>query len=813
MPSSLIIGALGLEAGGLAAGLITLGVRLAEVYAISSLLNKNQDQPTTTSANQGGQVQLPPATNNKLPVVYGNQFVSGIIVDAMLSTDQQKMWYVIAFSETTDSGDISFGDIYWDDKLLVFNPALPHSISCWYVPATSGGAEANSRVTGVAGKIGMWFYNNGSHSEAYHHCLDTFGTDPNPQPEPKKSNIDAISVLQDASIPAEIQWTANNLMSNTVFAILGVQYDSNHTLINLGQIKAEILNTLGTNRDINNAVTTNMGPGSVIKDYLLNNRYGCGLDIANINTTSLDNLDEYSKEQLTLKLTDGTYATNDRYSINGILNTGNDCMVNLNSLADCVDSWIQWDERDAKWGVVMNRSHFEETGQDLIDIVPITKDQIIGGININPTDLKTSANKLTVQFPSFKLENQTDYRYYDLPSYLKNANEPDNNLSVNYPFVDNEQQATWLGYKKLWSSREDLIINFTMDYSGIKIDAGDVIAINHEWYGWGPLPTNPANASRYFRVTQVKEAKDPSGFLSVQIAAMSYNDDIYTETDPGFFHITEFNNSLLKDPTIITLPGKPTIETFTTTNLMVVSSSVPSLGNVQAMEFWYGTTSTVTINNYALYETQHYVTTTTTNAYNIELYPNSYVEKINALNIPSGTYYWATRALGSISASDFSPVSDPVVWTYNPFLGTGPGSIPGYTIKDGSISGSKVITGDPATVGTSASPGFFDTLGPLAFAGLGLAAINYGYKNGVFDGLLPDSWKAKGGGNDEGDTQVDPTTTMTYDNGLTASNPQVGDSVTIVADSTPSQSSPPQTYADNGFNDYGGGGDSYFDWA
>jgi hypothetical protein len=792
MPSSLIIGALGLEAGGLAAGLVTLGVRLAETYAISSLINKDQGNvPTSTSEKQGGNVQLAPATNNKLPVIYGTQFISPIIVDAMLSTDQQTMWYVLAFSETTDAGTITFGDVYWDDKLLVFPPGNPSTIESWYVPATASGAEANSRVTGVGGKIRMWFYNNGSQSETTHRCIDTsqvdqYGYFPLSQGQ---SNVDAISVLNDSGIPSDVRWTANNLMANTVFAILAVQYDQNHGIQNIGNIKAEIQNTLKQ-------------PGSVIKDYLLNTRYGCAIPLANINTNSLDILDTFSAQQHSLNLTSGQIVSGTRYTLNGLLNTSQDCMVNLNLLADSCDSWVQWDERTAQWGVVMNVAYNDIDPNKAEDtLFTVTKDNIIGGISILPTDLKTSANQLTIQYPNFVLDNQTDYRYYELPNQYLNINEPLNNLTVNYPFVDNDMQATWLGYKKLWSSRSDLIVNFTMDYSGIKIDAGDIIRVDHEWYGWGPSVGKPY---KFFRVTQVKEAKDPSGFLSVSIAAMEYNPSIYSTTDPGFFYLTEFNYNLLTDPNIITPPGAPLVFANTATNTITVTTDLPTTGRVEGIEFWYGTTSTIGFNNFALYETQHYVTTSTVSNGATILYPHTGTESVNFINLPSGSYYFVTKALGPFSASDFSTITGPVNWTLTSTNGS---PVDGATINDNSISGSKVITGDPATQGTSQSKSFFDTLGPLLIGSLGLAVATYGYKQGLFNDILPEDWIPKGGGNDAGETPVTPTVTTktlladgTYDENNT---PKEGDTVAYIADATPDQPAPVD-YADNyGFQDYG----------
>ena len=70
MPSSLIAGYIleGLEIGAAswAGTAITFAVRLVTTHAIASLLFKNQGGNNP----QGTEVQLGPATDNKLPVVY-----------------------------------------------------------------------------------------------------------------------------------------------------------------------------------------------------------------------------------------------------------------------------------------------------------------------------------------------------------------------------------------------------------------------------------------------------------------------------------------------------------------------------------------------------------------------------------------------------------------------------------------------------------------------------------------------------------------------------------------------------------------------
>lgn len=746
MPASLIVSALALTPGGFAAAAVTFGVRVVTTIAISSLLAKQQDPGDIGDiGSSGGRVQLAPATENKLPVIYGSSYTSPIITDAKISSDQQTMWYVLSFSEATDSGTVTFGDVYWDDKVLLFDPNNPSEIEGWFNP------NDNTRVFGVAGKISMWFYRNGSATPAGHLCRGLAGTGNTIA----TSNVDARTVLQDGEIPAGNRWTTTDTMTDTVFAVMRVRYDGDRGITGLGTIRAQVINTLGNT----SGATNGTGAGSVIKDYLQNNRYGCGVPLENIDLASLAVLDEtsYNDGAFTITDTDGDTVTNTyRYKINGPIDTTKDCLSNLNTIAECCDSWIQWNELTGKWGVVVNQS-LEENGGTTSTMTVVTADNLIGGINVSPLDLSSMGNAIRINFPNELLTDQTDFRYYELDAEDISPNEPVNEINFSLPLVTSSIQATWLGYKRLWSSRSDIVITFTMDYSGIRIDAGDIIAVNHEWYGWGRKQYgNGIYPGKPFRVTQVREFKDPDGFLAVQISAIEYNDDIYITTNPHFFSPVSFSG--ISDPSFISPPGRPTISappgnigtTFT------VSSTIPSVGNVLALEYWYSATEAVTGNNYTLYGTQQ-------NA-DASLYTNGQTESLAILNLPGGTYYWRTKAVGEQSNSDFSPASLPITWT----LSGGP--VSGFDILDNSISGSKVISGDPATTGKPGSPGFFDTLGAVALPALGLAAMWAINKYGT--DLFGKDETPTGGGNEAGG--FDPYVDLR----INTAQAQVGDTVT-----------------------------------
>lgn len=750
-----------ITAGGLAVSAAAFAIRVVSTLAISSLLTRDQPQITES---RGGVVQLPPATNNKLPVVYGDAWVSPIITDVKISEDQQTMWYVLAFSETTDSGTINFDTVYWDDKLLLFDPNNPSEILGWYNPQQSEGPAV---VTGIAGKISMYFYNNGSNSLNTLHYCKPLGAEPGSYQPTVES---AISILQDPTIAEVNRWTPNHLMSNTVFAVVKVKYDSDYGITGLGQIKARVTNST-------------KAPGSVMRDYLENSRYGCGIASSNIDLGSLAALDTYAAQATTIAEIDdqgsqvGTYFLNPRYQINGIIDTSNDCLSNLQTITDCADSWVQWNETRGQWSVSINRS-LTESGFTTSTMRVITSDQIIGGINVSPLDLNRTFNSINVQFPNKEIRDQFDQRYYEIPNNRRYANEPANQLQVQLPLVNTSTVATYIAYKRLWNSREDININFSMDYSGIQIDAGDIVAVKHEWYGWSQksygtrvFPGKP------FRVTQVKEQKAPDGFLSVQIAATAYNDDIYTVTNPHTF--TQAGFSGVSDPNFIDTPPTPTIPTGfvnTNSNTFVVKGEVPAFGIVRSMEFYYSVQgSTVTNNNYVLYTVQNYSEG--------PIYPvtdvngDRFFEQVLFANMPAGTYYFRTRAVGPNNSSELSGASAAFVWEN---IGV---PISGNQILDNTIAGTKVITGDPAKVGTSEGGGFFDTMGPVLTAGLGAAALYQGYKKGWFDFLKPEDEPFFGGGNDAGILDIDPNLWVDWDYDF--GYPDIGDTINYFADATP----------------------------
>lgn len=606
-------------AAGVVGAVAAFAARTLLTIGVSKLISNRSNKNASGTSNAGSRIQLPPATNNKLPVVYGNAYIGGIVTDAMLSEDQQTMWYVLTLAEKTDTGTYSFGDIYIDGKLATFDGTDQTKIVS--LTTNSDPVQVDTKVSGY---MYMYKYTNGSSSG-------------------QNTGQTAIQVLQDSAIPVDARWTSTDTMTNAAFVIVKVIYNQDAGTTSLpGQITFELTNSMNA-------------PGAVLYDYMTNTRYGCGIDPNFVDTGSLSDLTAYSAEQIEYTPVGGGTAYTSRYTINGPVNTGENCLNNLQQLVDTCDSWLQYSELTGQWRVVINQSYTDYA--TLEDLFLVDSSILIGGIDVNPIDLNATYNSVECQYPNTNINDQYDYQVFDLVDYypeLLSPNEAPNQLVIQYAQVNNYVQAAYLGLRRMLQSREDLVINFTTDYSGIQVEAGDVIRVSLEEYGWD---------EKLFRVSQVAEAKIEDGSLGARITAFEYNDTVYE--DQLIEDFVPAANTGLKDPTVIGTPTAPTITnviTSASTPSFDLNTTVPAEGIVNAMEFWYDyALANATPNSYAnfkFYDTQYYSTG--------PVFPANATVTTTVTSLPSTdsgyAYYFAARAAGSVTKSSFSPISSSQVW-------------------------------------------------------------------------------------------------------------------------------------------------------
>jgi hypothetical protein len=411
---------------------------------------------------------------------------------------------------------------------------------------------------------------------------------------------------------------------------------------------------------------------------LLNTRYGCGIPPDRVDSASLLALDAYSDELITYVPVGGGSATQPRYRINGPIDTSNNCLENLQALVDACDSWLQYSELTGKWRVVMNKSYTPE--QTINDLFLVNSSNLVGGIQINPISLNETYNEVEVAYPNKNIKDQNDYQVVELSQYqvgVMSPNEAINRLNFNLPVVNNAVQAKYLGVRRLLQSREDLVVQFQTDFSGIVMEAGDVIRITFAPYGW---------TNKLFRVSSVAEEKYADGNLGAQVVAFEFNDTIYADNSIQDF-IPAFNTGLT-DPNVFSLPDVPVITVNPDSSGNVtsfrVSGNVPTTGTTIYMDFNYGTSNTLSA---------HRLYRQVQNGLGVPFTANA-VTSVDINDIPSGNYYFSVTARNN-TAGRQGPSTAVFDWsgaditTYD--ANTGFGGIGGTQIQPNSISGNNII--------------------------------------------------------------------------------------------------------------------------
>ena len=572
-----VVGALGLI--GTAAIVVGAIVAVGAAYITSRIINGNPNKGNNASnASQGGRIQVPPATNNKIPVLYGSAYVNGIITDArLISTDQKindTMYYCIVLSETCNDVGATYtvNDIYWNDLRLVFNATEKYKVIEGRKTVDGPGEDFVDNNFVVDGKHFVEVRVYAGSSEGADQIFPTTGTTP----------AYTYWAGNDGS------WTSSFDMKGLVFAIVKVTYSGEKGFTALPNMTFNVTNSLSN-------------PADVWYDYMTGVRYGAGIPGSDINTTATTTWQNFCNEDINYTDIGGvTTQSTERYKINGLLDTTRSVKENIDIVLQNGGAWMSYDVSTGLWSPLIKKaitagdptvsaSHFTasrtgtqltvtvfpegriEAGQELYNtagtligtitsqltptgsetagqkgryttstsgsgtatfyttapnLLTFSDDNIISGISISSTRLEDLYNSVEAEFYDQYNKDQKAYARNEINAGERNPNEPDNQLRMSLDLCNNSMQADILGQMELRQSRDDLVIDFTSNHYGIQTQAGDIVNVYSELYDWAP---------KLFRVMRVKEQETEEGGLVAQIQAMEYNGDVYT-IEP----ITEF---------------------------------------------------------------------------------------------------------------------------------------------------------------------------------------------------------------------------------------------------------------------------------
>ena len=466
----------------------------------------------------GVKVQLPPATDNKVPRLYGQNFTGATIIDAEVKNKNKTMAYCLVISEMSDLYDEvwTVNQIFRGDVQLNFSGV--NVVSTFDPNATASVAQSN--------KIRVRVYAGGSDST--YQIFPTTGA------------VNAYGGTATSKSAQFLNWSSANAMSKLVFAIVEIDYDAQNDLVGLGAFTFNISTNL-----------TN--PAACMIDYLNNDRYGMGnvnfpvsvsgnvLTLFNMDPTSLNDWNNYT-------------ITND-VKINGGLSTFNSIKSNLNSILMSGSAFLTYNNKDGAFAVVVNRA---ATSGELANAFVLSDDNLVGALGVTSTDLFSMYNQMEVEFPSILQRDQTDTVFLETPSAERNINEPDNKLNVRFDLTNDRRTAINIANIDLRQGRYTTVVTAKGDFTTFSIDVGDVVKVNNDTFSWN---------EKLFRVMQAKEVETADSMLYNELTLLEYDADVYTWTSespssninlsgiPGYFNLNTVSSPIIGNVFIFDKPS------------------------------------------------------------------------------------------------------------------------------------------------------------------------------------------------------------------------------------------------------------------
>jgi hypothetical protein len=225
----------------------------------------NTSSTSATTVDPGVRQQIDANSGNTIPVVYGRTILGGKIFDAYLSDDKLTMYFAIAIcertSEYTINGEwlrgIAFENVYWNGQRCIFGEGSSNYAAVTALYDDGSGTTTSLIPDGATSPVSVYLYNKGGRGSTIIRSLWSGGS----------TNGDGSVPWASTIMP---NWTDAHKATDLVMAVVKIKYNKALNVTGLGTWQFEVNNPL--NR-----------PGDVLYDYMLNTRYGAGINAAEIS--------------------------------------------------------------------------------------------------------------------------------------------------------------------------------------------------------------------------------------------------------------------------------------------------------------------------------------------------------------------------------------------------------------------------------------------------------------------------------------------------------------------------------------------------
>jgi hypothetical protein len=305
-------------------------------------------------------------------------------------------------------------------------------------------------------------------------------------------------------VNANVLWTTNHKLSGIAYIAFRLEWDTDKFPQGVPNITA-VIRGKKVYDPRSNVYAYSDNPALCLRDYMIDQKYGLGEVVANIDSTSLNAAANLCEEQVTLD----AGGTQDRYRCNGVIETGNQIRANIEQLLASMGGMLTYS----------GGKYFIDGAEYKTPTLTFTEADVVSDIQ---TQTKQSRRGIYNGVKGIFVSEEKNYKVLDYPPQISSTYATEDGdpiyLDMALPFVTNNTQAQRLAKIALLKSRQQVVINMTVNLKGLQVKIGDTINVTNDRLNY---------SSKVFQVIDYSLAIADDGALAVNLACIETAAAIY----------------------------------------------------------------------------------------------------------------------------------------------------------------------------------------------------------------------------------------------------------------------------------------------
>ena len=316
---------------------------------------------------------------------------------------------------------------------------------------------------------------------------------------------DGTQTTADANLVSRsTQWTANHKLLDTAYIYVRLKYDVEQFANGLPNISTVVRGKKVYNPATSSTVWS-QNPALIVRDYLLDSKYGLAEDAANINAASVSTAQTLCDQNVALD----AGGTQKRYVCDGVVDTGNSREANIEALLSAMAGRL----------IHSGGEYFISGSAYVTPTVTIDESVLVGAIS---TQTKQSRRSIYNGVKGVFLSEEDNYILADYPAQISSTYSATDGdpiyLDMPLPTTTNNVRAQRLAKLALLQSRQQTSVSLPCNLAALKFKAGDNIMVTNAKIGW---------SAKVFQVLGYTFDLGSDGSIIVNVEAIETASSIY----------------------------------------------------------------------------------------------------------------------------------------------------------------------------------------------------------------------------------------------------------------------------------------------